>query len=58
MRLKLLYFTFFIVSLCSAAFSLRAQTIQAVPNPDQPDIFAYVGGPLSGYAGNPIILNS
>ena len=47
----------FFASVCTA-FSLRAQTIQVVPNPDAPVSFSYSGGPLSGYAGNPIILNN
>ncbi len=57
MKQNLLRFVTPLVFVFSIVFSLQAQTIQVVPNPDAPDIFAYSGGPLSGYTGNPIILN-
>ncbi len=48
--------------LIACAFSitnLNAQTIQVVPNPNAPDLFAYTsGGALSGYTGNPIVYNN
>ena len=39
--------------------ALQAQNITVVPNPSQPNPFIYTGtGALSGYSGNPIVLNN
>ncbi len=43
----------------STVIILNAQSINVVPNPNVPSIFAWTGsGSLSGYAGTPIILNN
>lgn len=45
--------------LCWCFSPVNAQSITVVPNPNAPGIFAWTSyGPLSGYAGTPIILNS
>lgn len=47
------------ITISSIQNNAIAQSINVVPNPNRPDLFAWTGsGALSGYAGNPIVLGN